>query len=691
MRRLSLPVILLLSSPLAAQARRPISWDDFARLRSVSDAQLSPDGRQLLYTVRTTDVSANRRSPATDLIATDGGAPRRWPNDSLPVTESRWSPDGRSIAFTVQGQLWIAGADGARLTRLTTLTGGASGPVWSPTGDRIAFVSAVYPDCRDDGCNVERDRAKESSKVKARVTDNLMFRHWNAWDEGTRSHLFVVAPDGSGLRDLTAGALYDVPPGPFGGSEGYAFAPDGREIAFTAKEAGREEAWSTDVNLYTVAVSGGSPTVITAGNRAGDQNPVYSPDGRAIAYASQERAGYESDRWRLTFYDRASKASRVVAAAWDRNAESYIFSPDSRTIYVGSGDRGRDKLFRIALDKQGITPEIPVPDIIDGNNTGFSFSRDARVLAWVRDAIDKPAEVFIRTEVPAGKGRRSAPRQLTHENDAALTAFSLNPAEDIWFAGAGGDSVHGFVIKPPNFDSTKKYPVVLLIHGGPQGAWLDNWGGRWNFQLFASIGAAIVAINPRGSTGYGQAFTDGVTKDWGGKAYEDLMRGLDAALQRNPWMDSSRVAAAGGSFGGYMVNWMAGHTDRFKAFVSHAGIFNLENMYGATEEVWFTDWEMGGPFWKQKAMDEQYRRWSPHLSAQNFHTPMLVLHGELDYRVPYYESVSLFTALQRQGVPSRFVIYPDEGHWIGKPQNSRLWYSEVLNWISKYVSPKTTS
>jgi dipeptidyl aminopeptidase/acylaminoacyl peptidase len=684
-------VVLCVSAialPLAAQQKRALTFDDFAALRGVSDPQVSPDGRRVLYTVRVTDVEGNRRIPTTYLVDVEGGTPRAFPADSVRATEARWSPDGSRVAYSALGQLWIANADGSSPRRLTSLHGGASGPVWSPTGDRIAFVSAVYPDCPDDACNAARDRAKEGSKVKARVTDQLMYRHWSSWDEGTRSHLFVVGSDGSGLADLTRGTRYDVPPPPFGGSEGYNFSPDGREVAYTAKDAGREEAWSTDVNVYTVPAGGGVPRVITAANRGADQNPVYSPDGRFITYASQATPGFESDRWRLMFLDRATGRSREALAAWDRNAESWFFAPDSRTLYVSTGDRGRSTLFRVLLGPAGVAVGRPVPVITQHNNSAFSRSADGRTVAWLRDAVHQPAEVLLRVE---GEGGKPTERQVTHENSARLAEFALNPAEDFWFRGAAGDSVHGFVVKPPNWKAGERYPVVFLIHGGPQGAWLDNWGGRWSFQLFASVGAAVVAINPRGSTGYGQAFTNGVTRDWGGKVYLDLMRGLDAALAQYRWMDGTRVAAAGGSFGGYMVNWMAGHTTRFKAFVSHAGIFNLEHMYGATEEVWFTEWESGGPFWNRKAMAETYRRWSPHLFAGNFRTPMLVLHGEQDFRVPYYEGVSLFTALQRQGVPSRLVLYPDEGHWILKPQNARLWYGEVLGWIRKYAGPGTTS
>jgi dipeptidyl aminopeptidase/acylaminoacyl peptidase len=482
-------------------------------------------------------------------------------------------------------------------------------------------------------------------------------------------------------------ATYDVPVAPFGGSEGYTFSPDGREIAYTTKLANREEAWTTDLNIYLVSVDGGTPTILTSANKAADQNPVYSPDGRSIIYASQSRAGFESDKWRLMRWDRAARTSRELLPQWDRWAETYFFG-DARTLYVGAGDRGRDKLFRVTLGDAG-RAGAPTPIITRENNLAFSVSRDGRTIAWTRDAAHHPAEVWIRSLSDAAGALAgqsdAAERKLTKENDALLAQLDLRPVEEYWFRGAGGDSVHGFVIKPPGFRANAKYPVVLLIHGGPQGAWLDSWSGRWNYQLFAAPGAAVVAINPRGSTGYGQRFIDGVTKDWGGKPFQDLMRGLDAALARYRWMDSTKMAAAGGSYGGYMANWIAGHTNRFKALVSHAGVFNLESMYGATEELWFTDWEMGGPWWNDTAMRTQYRVNSPHLFAKNFRTPTLVIHGELDYRVPYTEGLSLFTALQRQGVPSRLLVYPDEGHWILKPQNHRLWMNEVNAWFAKWL------
>ena len=685
-------LLCALVAPLSvavAQGRRPITFEDFAAVKAVADPQLSPDGRTVLYAVRTSDVAGNRRSVTTYVVALGGGAQRAFPDDTTHAVEARWSPDGRRVAYTNGGQIWIANTDGSGRRKLTSINGGASGPVWSPTGDRLAFVSAVYPDCTTDACNAARAQEKEASKVKAHVTDELMYRHWNAWDEGTRSHLFVVAVDGNDApRDLTPGARFDVPPGPFGGSEGYAFSPDGREVAYTSKDVGRTEAWSTDANISIVPVSGGTATVITRANTGGDQNPVYSPDGRYIAYASQRRAGFESDRWRLMLYDRQRRTTTEALPRWDRNADAYVFAPDSRAVYIATTDRGRDKLYRGELGANGTTTGSPVLVVGEANNLAFSFARDARAVAWLRDATNRPAEIYAAALDAA---QASDVRQVTHLNDALVAQLTLHPAEDFWFRGAGGDSVQGFLLKPPQWAPGQKFPVVLLIHGGPQGAWLDNWHSRWNYQMFATIGAGVVIINPRGSTGYGQKFVDDVSKAWSGKVYTDLMNGLNAALRANPWLDSTRMGAAGGSYGGYMVNWIAGHSSRFKALVSHAGPFNLEHMYGATEELWFPEWEYGGPFWDPKAMREQYRTNSPHLFAARFKTPTLVTHGELDYRVPYTEGLSMFTALRRQDVPGRLVVFPDEGHWIGKPQNQRLWWNEVQGWLAKYLAAKTTT
>jgi dipeptidyl aminopeptidase/acylaminoacyl peptidase len=664
--------------------QHPITFDDFAAIGAVSDPQVSPDGQQILYAVRKADVSANTRHSATYVIATKGGSPRRFPDDTTEATEARWSPDGSRIAYIAHDQLWVAASDGSGARKLTQLTGGATGPIWAPDGSRLAFTSRVYPSCADESCNASTAKAAEANPVKAHVADHLMVRHWNEWDDGTRAHLFVIAPSGGAPTDLTKGAPYDVPPGPFGGSEGYAFSPDGRELCYTAKDQGKADAWSTDLNLYTVAVAGGAaPVVMTASNRAADQNPVYSPDGKYIAYAAQSRPGFESDRWRLMLYDRAAHTSSELLPSWDRNADSYLFTPDAQMLVIGTVDRGRTKLYGVPV--AGGAPALLVSD---HNNTSAVLAHNGTTLVWVRDAADRPAEVYAGTLQAHGVIEE---RQVSHVNDALVARLKLYPVEDFWFAGADGDSVQGFIIKPPQWQPGKSYPAVLLIHGGPQGEWADQWHSRWNYQMFASPGMAVIAINARGSFGYGQKFVDQVSKDWGDKAYTDLMDGVDAAVVREPWIDHARIGAAGGSYGGYMINWIAGHTDRFKALVSHAGPFNLENMDGATEELWFPEWEYGGPYWDSTAMATQYRVYSPHLYASHFRTPTLVINGERDFRVPYTEGIAMFTALQRQGVASRLVVFPDEGHWIGKPQNQRLWWSEVQGWLAKYLlaTPET--
>ena len=490
------------------------------------------------------------------------------------------------------------------------------------------------------------------------------------------------------MRDLTAGAKYDVPPGPFGGSEGYAWSPDGRELAYTAKDQGRTDAWTTDVNVYTVSADGGATGRYHAANKGADQNPVYSPDGRFIAYASQARAGFESDRWRLMLYDRTAKRpSELLPDVGSQRRRVLLGAGHESDLRADDRRRTRQALSRRASQRG--TLEASAPQLRRRRSQQHGVLAVARRtharVGSRRDGV--PGRGVCRDAGRHGVGRRA--RASRTRTTSLVSQLALNPAEDFWFTGADGAKVQGFLVKPPNWQAGKEVSGDSADPRRTAGRVARQWHGRWNYQMFAATGAALVIINPRGSTGYGQKFVDDVSKDWGGKVYTDLMNGLDAALAKNPWIDRDALGAAGGSYGGYMVNWIAGHTTRFKALVSHAGPFNLENMATATEELWFPDWEYGGPFWDPKAMASQYRVYSPHLFVKNFKTPTLVTGGELDYRVPYTEDLSMFTSLQRMNVPSRLVIFPDEGHWIGKPQNQRLWWGEVQGWMTKYLEGKT--
>jgi dipeptidyl aminopeptidase/acylaminoacyl peptidase len=659
--------------------KRAITFKDLISLHRVGEPQISPDGNWIAYSVATPDLEANRSVRDIWVVAAGGGGEARQLTRGGSDTRARWSPDGKKLAF-ISGRsgtpqiYWIA-LDGGEATRLTSISTGADNELWSPDGKTVAFISSVYPDCRDDACNAARDAAKEKNKVKARIYEKLLYRHWNEWWDGKRSHLFVAAMDGGGAaRDLTPGANYDVPPFSEGAPEAIAFSPDGRELCFTAN-TDRDEALSTNGDLFTVEVSGGSEPKRITTNPGNDWGPAYSRDGKWIAYRAQFLAGYEADRWRLMLFNRATSATATVTEEFDHSVESYEWSPDSQTIYFTAEENGEMILWGVALP-----PRNEVKGVLAGFNSEFDLSSDGNTLAIVRTSLTLPAEVFAMDFK-----KSSTPRQLTHHNDMLLSQLELAPPEAFWFEGADKAKVEGFIIRPPHFDAARKYPALFLIHGGPQGAWTDAWGYRWNQQVMAAGGYVVVMVNPRGSTGYGQKFTAEISRDWGGRVYEDLMKGLDAAIAKYPFIDGARVGAAGGSYGGYMIDWIATHTDRFKCLISHAGPYDLVSEYGATEELWFADWEFGGPPWVKP---ELYRKWAPSEFAAGlgkYKTPSLVVGGELDFRVPYNQDLEFFTALQVQGVPSKLVIFPDEGHWVLKPQNSELWYGTFLDWLGRYL------
>ena len=671
---------LAVATPTAAQQRRPLDVRTFLSLERPGEPAVSPDGRWVAYTVTTTDVDANRRRQDLWLQSVDSAAGRRISSDSLGGRGARWSPDGRQIAYlSSRGgtpQIWIYDVAARRGRQVTTLSTGADGLLWSPSGRMLAFVSSVYPDCADDACNRRRADEAEHRPSQGRIIDHLLYRHWRSWDEGTRSHLFVVPAAGGVARDLLVNWQWDTPVPPFGGSADYAWSPDERELAFTTK-IGFDQAWTTNNDVYTVPVAGGAPVNQTAGMNGADGTPAYSADGRYLAFLSLERPGFEADRARLMVKDLRSGQVREVTHGWDYSIGEYSWLPAGDGFVAIAQVREREEVLHIALQTGDVRRILTD---MDPGQLAVAATPPQLTVAFVSDAINRPAEVY--TWVVDGQNPRP-PRQLTHLTDARLASLAMNPARVFGWIGAEGDSCFGLLLMPPGFDPARRYPAVILIHGGPQGAWLDGFHSRWNAEMFAAPGYVVAMLNPRGSTGYGQRFTDQISRDWGGKVYEDIMRGVDvvAAL---PYVDSTRMGAAGASYGSYMVNWINGHTDRFKALVSHDGDFDLVSSYGATEELWFPEWEMGGPPW-QNITD--YERWSPSRFAHRWRTPTLVIHSALDFRIPDSEGMQTFTALQRQGVPSRFLWFPDEGHWVGRPQNQIVWWNTVLDWLGRYLHP----
>jgi dipeptidyl aminopeptidase/acylaminoacyl peptidase len=686
----------------SASAKHPFTFEDMMKLKRVGAPVPSPDGKWVVFDAEDVELEANTKISHLWIVPANGGESRRLNPTPNHEERPRFSPDGKRLIWTSKAtdptQIWIcdfdtnAGALVGQPRQVTSISTGADGGIWSPDGKNIVFVSAVYPDCSDDACNKKRDDELKNSKVKAKIFTRLFYRHWNTFTEFKRRHLFVqsvgrdsvepadaqrnsmapqsVAPLSDQPRDMTPGD-HDVPPFHIGGQDMYAISPDRQEVAYTSN-IDEVEATSTNNEIFVVPIAGDTPKKIST-SPGSDSTPLYSPDGKYLAWRSQARAGFESDKWRLLVQDRQSGKTRDLTEKFDRSVGSFTWSSNSAMIYFSAEDHGRHPIYRVSLASQ--TAEVvglTADDLIFGTNNRLFFTETS----WFEPAEISSLDMNKFNAPPWGKRIDS----VTFMNHALLSQIEMGAVDGFTFKGANDEEVEGLMVKPPGFDPNKKYPLKFLIHGGPQGAWGDSWTYRWNAELFAN-GYVVVMINFHGSTGYGQKFTDSISGDWGGKPYVDLMKGLDYVEKTYPFIDKNREAALGASYGGWMANWLLGHTDRFKCIVSHDGMFNTESAYGTTEELWFPEWEFKGPPWKQR---ELYRKLSPHLFADKFKTPTLVVHGQNDYRLDVSEGFQLFTTLQRLKVPSKMLYFPDEGHWVLKPQNSRLWYKTVNDWVDQW-------
>jgi dipeptidyl aminopeptidase/acylaminoacyl peptidase len=667
MKRFAL-IVLVIAVPAFAQ--HPMTFTDLAAVRRITTPKVSPDGKWVVYDASTIDLPANYRHSAIYLVPATGGMSRKITDGTKQDEGPAWSPDGKTIAYVSnrdgdpkQIYLYDVAANSSR--RLANLQGGAASVKWLPDGSGLLTVSDIYPDCGvDPACIKVKTDATGNAPTQARIITSLLYRHWKAWQEPTRTHIVLVPLSGA-PRDLTPGA-FDAPPFSVSGGDEFDVSPDGKQLVF-ARITDKNPEVSTNSDLFIVPTAGGAPIRITS-RQGADTSPRYSPDGKWIAYRSQARAGFESDLWELWIYNRATGDATRIAMEFPNWIESLAWAPDSKRLYITAPEKGKMAIYDVTLEGRFS------PLFVKGAADALSVAPDGKAIFFQWSSLLHPAEIYSIS-------RTGEVTTITHENDELIHNLNRGDTSEISWVGADGAQIQGFLVKPPNFDATKKYPAIVLIHGGPHGAWTDQWSYRWNPLLFAARGYVILMPNPRGSVGFGQQFTEQISGDWGGRVYTDIMNGVDK-LAALPYVDSSRLGAAGGSFGGYMVDWILGHSDRFKALVSHAGVYDLVSMYGTTEELWFPEWEFGGNPWDNP---EQYLKWSPNMFAKNFRTPTLVSDGELDFRVPIGQAMELFTALQRRGIPSELLYFPDEGHWVLKPQNSKLWYATVGDWFDQWL------
>jgi dipeptidyl aminopeptidase/acylaminoacyl peptidase len=743
-------LLTLLATTLAAQApaKRPMTFADLQAMKRVSDPQVSPSGKWVLFSV--TDVSLERNTKTNHLwlVPLDGSSKERQLTTGSGESNGRFSPDGKTVMYSADDQISVAPWDDATGTLapahpITTLETGADGGLWAPDSKHFLFTSSVYPDCESKApagaqhnqeeadCNAQKDAAAEKSPVKAQIFDDLLYRHWNAYVGPKRSHIFYASTDGTAPADLTPASVvadHMAPTFSLGGPLGYAISPDGKEVAYEVN-LDKVPAESTNNDIFTLQLGAAPSTAKKVSTSPGsDDGPQYSPDGVNLAWRSQARAGFESDKFSLVVLNRATNTIYNLTAKLDGWIDSYLWV-GSNSIWFSTSDHGHevlgsievddDQLFNMSLGggewsdfvpllRHGTPRVVGVRMWVDRPPKLYSVDRYSLQpgMTKMTSALLHPLSGNGKPVDPAVAPHQVQPDEipLTHFNDALIAQLDLPKMESFTFRGANATDVQGFLIRPPNFDPSKKYPLKFLIHGGPQGAWGDAWSYRWNPELFAANGYVVVMINPRGSTGYGQKFVDEVSGDWGGRPYFDLMKGLDYVENKYPFIDKTRECALGASYGGFMADYILTHTDRFACIVTHDGMYNPQSAFGTTEELWFNEWEFRplngtGPdatveetkpahpwdFYNLPADQDPFRKFSPMLAIDNAKTPTLVIHSQKDYRLDLSEGLQLFDALQIRGVPSKMLYFPDEGHWVLKPQNSQLWYQTVNDWVDRWT------
>lgn len=679
-----LAAALVAALPSTALAARGFEARDLAALDRYSAPTLSPDGRLLVFAKRVVDYGANKASTSLwieDLRARDAAPPKRLTPDVWNVNSPAFSPDGRTVYFlsakSGSQQLYAVPASGGTPRQVTAFDADVGSYRISPDGQRVAFSAEAFVECGADlSCTRRKLDEREKTKATGRSFDRLFIRHWDSWNDGRLNRLFVAElPRGD--KPVAEAVLVsddvvgDVPSRPFGDDSEYAWAPDGRSLVFAARKADRTEPWSTNFDLYLAAADGsGEARNLTADNPAWDTGPLFSADGRTLYYRAMKRPGFEADRFAIVAMDLGSGQRREIAPKWDRSADAMELSEDGRTLYVNAQHLGEHPLFAVDIATGMVSPIVREGSVSD-------FDLEAGTLAFARSTLRSGDQIFVG-------GIGGAPvRALTPSAGEMLPDVRFGDFEQFSFKGWNGETVHGYVVKPWNYEEGKTYPVAFLIHGGPQGSFGNGWSYRWNPQTYAGQGYAVVMIDFHGSTGYGQAFTDSISQHWGDRPLEDLQKGWAAAQQKYPFLDGSRACALGASYGGYMVNWIASQwREPWKCLVSHAGVFDTRMMGFSTEELWFTEWENGGTPWDAP---KNYERFNPALHVDKWKVPMLVIHGQLDYRIPVEQGIAAFTALQRQGIESKFLYFPDENHWILKPHNSVLWHDTVNGWLRKHI------